>query len=213
MNTNTNHNFQISKGIRSRLAGWDISQKMNNSESPNRRVAKQTSFTSFQSPSTTSQSLSDYFTKSTYGSARIGDPKTQLLHRWQGLAQQMSQTQMAWDVVIALNRNLDQVEDMLSHKAPLDNYQNLRGWDRGLGILHMEDSGVDVGYESETTPPASNAPKELELSHVGNTDDPMCSTALLERVTHAIKQLRDRQKEFRVCKGRYVDVVSFKSLY
>ena len=163
------------------------------------RNANPISFTSFQSPSTISHaSNSDYFTQSTYSSTRINDPKTQLLRRWHSLAQQISQAQISWDAVIALNRNLDRVEDMLSRKAPPDDCLWSPGEsNRGLGIFQIKDSGVDVGYESETTPPASNAPRDVTLSNVGNNNQ-ADGSALLERITNAVKQLRERQQEFKV---------------
>lgn len=119
---------------------------------------------------------------------------------------------MSWDVVIALNRNLDQVEDMISHTVPLDIYQSPLGWSHGLGISRMEDSGVDIGSTNETTPPASNAPKDLEVSPLGNVDS-FGGTALLGRVMNVVQQLRCRQQEFKVCVERSAHKISFQLPY
>lgn len=114
--------------------------------------------------------------------------------------------------MIALNRNLDQVEDMISHTVPLDIYQSPLGWNHGLGISRTEDSGVDIGSADETTPPASNAPKGLEVSHLENVDS-FGGTALLGRVMNVVQQLRHRQQEFNVCMKRYADKISFQLPY
>lgn len=99
---------------------------------------------------------------------------------------------------------------MLSHKAPLDDCLWSPGEsNHGLGIFQMKDSGVDVGFESETTPPASNAPRDVTLLKVGSNNQ-VDNSALLERITNAVKQLRERQQEVKVRVPLSVERIIFR---
>lgn len=156
------------------------------------------SFNSFRSPSTVSNtSHSDYFTQSAHSFIELKDPRHQLLQRWQTLSRQISQAALSGDAVIALNRNLDHVEDILSKQSLLD-----RGWkmskiNQELAISGMKDSAVGVDIGGEATPPASIAPENTRTSN-SDVNDQVGDTALVERVMNAVTQLRRRQQEFKV---------------
>ena len=151
------------------------------------------SLTIFRSPSPTL----DYFAQTISSITRQADPKAQLLERWRNIADYIASTRISWDCVIALNRNLDTVENILRSRAPID-----EGWKAskegfGLGISSMADSQSDVRYMNEITPPATDAPRV-----VGEANDEkqgfQNNEALLGRVTKAVAQLRERHHEFKV---------------
>lgn len=181
---------------------------MNNFKISSGHTTEPLSFTSFQSPSLTSHiSHSDYFNQSAYSSIRINDPKQQLLRRWQTLGQQMINKEMSRDIVIALDRTLDQVEGMLLHKIPLGDHRRRNARSRGLEILQLEDSGIDVDLASETTPPASG---NIGSSR-GGKNNSIDSAILLERLKYAVKQIQDRRQDVRVrmghCAKKYLSFI------
>ena len=124
-----------------------------NTYSPVRtRVPPSDSLTTFRSPSPNS----DYFTQTTTGTNRLRHPRAQLLERWQGIADHIARKRLPWDVVVALNRNLDTAENIISSQAPLDESWKAMLEDSGLRISNMTDSESDVRFLSNTKPPAAN---------------------------------------------------------
>lgn len=162
--------------------------------SPNRaRLPPSDSLTIFRSPSPGS----DYFTQTTPSTTKSSNPRGQLLERWQTIADHVASKRIPWDVVIALNRNLDTAENILSSRAPLDESWKARLEDSGLGISNMEDSVSDFRSVSKTNPPAANAPEDTGEVE-GDRRVPQMDEALLARVTQAVDQLRKRQRESKV---------------
>lgn len=165
-----------------------------NTYSPIRtRLPPSDSLTTFRSPS----SSSDYFTQTTPSTTRLSNPRAQLLERWQGIVDNIASKRISWDVVIALNRNLDMAENILSSPAPLDEGWKARLEDSGLGISNMADSESDVRFVSTTGPPFANAPEDTDGVD-GERDIPQMNEALLARVTQAVAQLRKRHRESKV---------------
>ena len=100
-------------------------------------------------------------------------------------------------LVIALSRNLDEAENLLS-------------WDRREitpsvpprgGISISQDIFLDAQHGDEATSPTStklNAPEAVE--DIGTKKEwAQGPEAVLERGAHLVKELQDRQQEFKVC--------------
>lgn len=153
------------------------------------------SLTIFRSPSPPL----DYFAQTTSSMTRQADPKAQLLERWRNIADYIASTRMSWDSVIALNRNLDTVENILLSRAPIDEDWKASKDGFGLGISSTVD--YQLGVQCETTPPVSDAPGDVDGLNVekrGFRND----EGLLGRVTKAVAQLRERHHEFKVGQTR-----------
>lgn len=165
------------------------------------RLPPSDSLTIFRFPS----SSSDYFTQTTPGTTKLSNPRAQLLERWQSIADHIASKRISWDVVIALNRNLDTAERILSSEAPLDESWKARSEDSGLGISNMVDSELDVQFVSKTMAPAANTPENTDGID-GDQSVPQMDEALLARVTQAVAQLRKRQRESKVSSFRLVRV-------
>lgn len=162
--------------------------------SPNRaRLPSSDSLTIFRSPSPGS----DYFTQTTPSTTKLSNPRGQLLERWQTIADHVASKRIPWDVVIALNRNLDTAENILSSRAPLDESWKARLEDSGLGISSMEEPVSEFRPVSKTNPLAANAPEDTDEVE-GDRSVPRMDEALLARVTQAVVQLRKRQRECKV---------------
>lgn len=166
-----------------------------NVHSPTRtRLPTADSLTIFRSPSPSS----DYFTQTTPSTTKLSDPRAQLLERWQSIADHISSKRISWDVVIALNRNLDTAENILSSRAPLDESWKARLEDSGLGISNVADSESDIQFVSKKEPAVVNAPEDVESADL-EQEEPQRDEALLARVSQAVAQLRKRQHECKVC--------------
>lgn len=175
-----------------------------NTYSPARtRLPPSDSLTTFRSPSPSS----DYFTETTPSTTKLSNPRAQLLERWQSIADRIASQRMSWDVVIALNRNLDTAENILSSRAPLDENWKARLEDSGLGISNMADSESDARFASEKIPVVANAPKDTD-GVGGEPRTPQMDEAFLARVTQAVAQLQKRQRESKVCSLRLARVGS-----
>lgn len=101
--------------------------------------------------------------------------------------------------MIALNRNLDEAEELLDWDAP-EKFQGRELDYGGLGIAgaRMEDQTI---ASKPPTPPRSmmsdaaqgaehNGPDETQAQKMG---------PMLEMITHLVDELRKRQEEFKVC--------------
>ncbi|MCJ1320799.1 hypothetical protein MMC15_006140 [Xylographa vitiligo] len=143
---------------------------------------------------------SDYLTQSTSSTAtksRCQDPHILLLQRWQRLTGELAARRLSRKSVVALNRALDEVEDLLvwdEPQAPRDMSQH----NTGLGIA--DDVFVQkIEIRQAMTPPDStilNAPEGLEqerkeIKRLQQTEP------ALDRVEHLVKELRKRQEDFR----------------
>lgn len=127
------------------------------------------------------------------------------MERWQSIADQIASKRISWDVVIALNRNLDTAENIFSSRAPLDESWKARLEDSGLGISNMADSESDVRFVSKPKHLVANAPEDTEEVD-GERRIPHIDEVLLARVTQAVAQLRKRQHEFKVCRLRFAEI-------
>lgn len=109
--------------------------------------------------------------------------------------------------MIALDRTLDQVEGILLHRIPPDDYRRRNARSRGLEILQLEDSAIDVDLASETTPPASD---NVGSSRNGKNNS-IDSAVLLERLKYAVNQIQDRRQDIRVrmahCAEKYFSFI------
>ncbi len=108
---------------------------------------------------------------------------------------------MSWKTVVALNRKLDEVERVPGWPMLEKETDEAKEYECGLGITNTVDAEQLLEATEEVTPPASDAPEQLRLSLV---DDHRLGrgSALLERVSQAVAQLRQRQQEFKVCESK-----------
>jgi hypothetical protein len=155
---------------------------------------------SFHSTSPTS----DYFTQTTnttITTATLGDPQALLVERWKTLGSNLFTGHMSWKTVVALNRKLDEVEGVPGWPMLERETEEAKEHECGLGITSRVDAEQLLEATKEVTPPASDAPERLSLSVM---DDQRLGhdSALLERVSQAVAQLRQRQQEFKVCKSK-----------
>jgi hypothetical protein len=137
----------------------------------------------------------DSLPQSTYNSTTLSDPQALLLQRWDNLSPHISRLPLSCDVVITLNRSLDQVEVVLRGVA-VDGGGNKAGKADDSGLSGLVKSGAYTGALDETTAMPPNTPehrkgKMSRKVHQGNG-------YLLIRMTQAIELLRYRQQEFKV---------------
>lgn len=148
----------------------------------------------FESPSP----ISDYHSELTANTPKSLDPITLLSQRWHRIASQISNSRLERDTVVALNRNLDEAENILLWSAPaIAQPEN-----KGLGLEIMRDNArrEERHYVAAMTPPASaqpDAPAPVEFgSHKRGEDE--ATGALMGRLSKAVEKLRQRQEEFKV---------------
>ena len=139
---------------------------------------------------------SDYLTQST-DTMRSSSPQTLLSQRWLFISGEISSRQLSRDSVVALNRSLDEVENLLSWNAPGILWHKTAHF--GLGITERSPADSPM-ILPETTPPDSTrayAPDVVERpgSRIKESGD---DQALLQRIASAVEQLRRRQEEFKV---------------
>ncbi len=148
--------------------------------------------------------ISDCFTQTTNTTtttAALGDPQALLVERWKILGSNLFTGHMSWKTVVALNRKLDEVERVPGWPMLEKETDEAKEYECGLGITNTVDAEQLLEATEEVTPPASDAPEQLRLSLV---DDHRLGrgSALLERVSQAVEQLRQRQQEFKVCESK-----------
>lgn len=172
---------------------FNIASRMNFYSPTSLRTPAQTLSHSFQSQSFTF----DYFTQTTNTTATLGDPQAQLLERWKGFGSYLSSGRLSWKTVIAIDRKLDEVQNVLRRSMPEKEGEEGKKNELGLGITRNFEAEQPSEATGEVTPPASEVPESLRLSAV---DDQTTNSdsKLLERVTQAVEQLRRRQQEFKV---------------
>ena len=105
--------------------------------------------------------------------------------------------------VVALNRSLDDAEDILASDAPKRLTHNL-SHKIGLGILEepfvyqaVESIPLTPPYSSEVGAPEEPRPErphDMQVQHI----DPA-----FEKVAHLVKELQKRHKEFKVGRQSY----------
>ena len=140
-------------------------------------------------------SSSDYFTQSTNTTGALGDPQAQLLERWKALGSCIFTERISWKTVVNLNRKLDQVENILEEAVVEKGIVHEVKYEPGLGIWDTLDSRQPLKATGEVTPPVSEQPG----SSIEDNPTSQCDSALIERITRAVEQLRQRQREFKVC--------------
>ena len=122
-----------------------------------------------------------------------------LSQRWQRIASQITRARLGRDTVVALNRNLDEAENILLGTAPKVVQQEKEAF--GLGIMSGSDGKDQMDGVGETTP-ASAKPDALALAEDGSRErlDNEATSALMVRLSKAVDQLRQRQEELKVRK-------------
>jgi len=147
---------------------------------------------------------SDYLTQSTSSTtttSRFKDPQLILLQRWQRITSALAATRLSRKSVVALNRTLDEAEDLLAWdeaQVSRSMSQSTSQQSTGLGIeedlfRQKEDIGQAI------TPPDSTiliAPEALE-SKRKEIRGTQYAEPVLERVEYLVKELRKRQEDFR----------------
>lgn len=121
-----------------------------------------------------------------------------LSQRWQCVASQITRARLQRDTVVALNRNLDEAENILLWRAPKVVQQKKEAF--GLGIMIDSDGKDQMDGVGEATPPASAEPDAPAFAEDGSRKrlDDEATSALMGRLSKAVDQLRQRQEEFRV---------------
>lgn len=110
---------------------------------------------------------------------------------------------MSWDAVIALNRQLDIVENLLQSLEPLDEFWRIQEDYTGLGILNnrVRYFEPDVSMVGGNLPSlCEDAPQEMTRSmakHTISLDD----GAIAKQLSIAVSQLQRRQYESKVRGG------------
>lgn len=150
----------------------------------------------FESPSPTS----DYCSELTTSTTKFFDPITLLSQRWHHIASQIASARLERDTVVALNRNLDEAENILTWRAREIIQPNNASF--GLGIARDSDGGGEEETHSlaQITPPASATPDAPAHGGVGSLrqGEDEGNAALMGRLTKAVEKLRRRQEEFKV---------------
>ena len=144
-----------------------------------------TRFRSFQSPT------SDYLTVSSIVTGVSKDPKAQLYQRWQDLSNRIFDKRLSRYSVIALNRNLDEIENLLAVDAP--ELAPADSQHAGLGIFKPRVDGT-IEQDDEISRPAGWMLDTTSRQAQGHED----AAPLLERITNVVEELRHRQEEFKV---------------
>ena len=126
----------------------------------------------------------------------MGDPQTQLLHRWKKLSEQISRARLSCDAVIILNRSLDVAEKMVFHGVTIDEDWKKVETAEGSEVLRTNGSGINVGIVGEPVASLADA-LECEAERMGRRD-PEGYENVLDRVTKAVDLLRNRQQALKV---------------
>lgn len=110
---------------------------------------------------------------------------------------------MSWDAVIALNRQLDIVENLLQSLEPLDEFWRMQEYYTGLDILNnrVEYFETDISLVCGNLPSLrDNAPQELTRSMAKRTMS-LDDGAIAKHLSNAVSQLQRRQYESKVRGG------------
>ncbi|KAL9122764.1 MAG: hypothetical protein Q9187_000681 [Circinaria calcarea] len=160
------------------------------------RFSAQKIFHSSQSFSSTS----DYHTQSTQSippTVQIDDPQALLLRRWQDVLSSMATRRLSAACVSDLSRQLENAENLLAQNAQ----EHLTPPQRrpGVGILDSDSDTASVVPSDATSPSSAkvDAPEVAKADKYG-VQISQAAHELLDRVTHAAKQLRQRQQDFKV---------------
>lgn len=110
---------------------------------------------------------------------------------------------MSWNAVIALNRQLDIVENLLQSLEPLDEFWRRQEDYTGLGILnnrvrYFEPTVSMVGGNLQSL--RDDAPQEMTGS-VAKRPISLDDGTIAKRLSNAVSKLQRRQYEFKV-RGR-----------
>ena len=160
------------------------------------RFSAQKIFHSFQSFSSTS----DYHTQSTQSMAngiQASDPQALLLRRWQAVLSRMTTRRLSSACLTDLSRQLENAENLLAQDTQEHEMRPQQG---GHNDISNSVSGTASVVLSDTTSPRSekmDAPGVVKVDEEG-VQAPEAAHQLLERVTHAAEQLRQRQQDFKV---------------
>ena len=165
------------------------------------RFSAQKLFHSFQSFSSTS----DYHTQSTQSTVpapQASDPQALLLRRWQDVLGSMATRQLSSACVTDLNQQLENAENLLARSAQ---EQIMHPEQDGCGCISDSASDTASVVPSDAMPSDAVSPRcrKTYAPEVIKADEeggkmPEAAHQLLERVTHAAKQLRQRQQDFKV---------------
>lgn len=137
-------------------------------------------------------------------SKRLLDPSEQLVKRWQRIGSEIaSSRRMSWNAVIALNRQLDIVENLLQSLEPLDEFWRRQEDYTGLGILnnrvrYFEPTVSMVGGNLPSL--RDDAPQEMTGS-VAKRPISLDDGTIAKRLSNAVSKLQRRQYEFKVRGG------------
>lgn len=109
---------------------------------------------------------------------------------------------MSWDAVIALNRQLDIVENLLHSLEPLDEFWRIQDY-TGLDIVNnrVEHFELDVSLAGGAlTSLRDDAPQEMTRSVAKRTIS-LDDEAIAKHLSNAVSQLQRRQYESKVRGG------------
>lgn len=110
---------------------------------------------------------------------------------------------MSWDAVIALNRQLDIVENLLHSPEPLDAFWRIQEDYTGLDIVNdrVKHFEMDVSLASGTLPSlCDDAPREMTRSVAKRTIS-LDDGPIAKHLSNAVSQLQRRQYESKVRGG------------
>lgn len=110
---------------------------------------------------------------------------------------------MSWDAVIALNRELDIVENLLHSLEPLDDFWRIQEDYTGLDIVNnrVKNLELDVSLAGGTFPSLrDDAPQEMTRSVAKRTIS-LDDGAIAKHLSNAVSQLQRRQYESKVRGG------------
>lgn len=133
---------------------------------------------------------------SVYTSTTISDPQTQLLRRWERLSKQISRARLSCDAVITLNRSLDLAEEIVLHRAAMDENWKRVETAEGSETPMLVSSGMNAGTIGEPMASLPNAP-ECRAERLRKWDTKEYEH-VLDGVKKVRKQFRKRQQECQV---------------
>lgn len=110
---------------------------------------------------------------------------------------------MSWDAVIALNRQLDIVENLLHSLEPMDEFWRIQEDYTGLNIVNnqVEHWEMEVSLAGGTLPSLCNdAPREMTRS-VAKRNISLDDGVIAKRLSNAVSQLQRRHYESKVRGG------------
>ena len=140
---------------------------------------------------------SDYLTQSITSSTWSTDPQAVLLQRWRDMADELATMRLSRSSVVALNRHLDEAESLLARDASAT--RRYKEETVGLGISKDIPSGSPMSLNADSPPRSEKIDAPEAANFICSTEQVSQSAKdLLERVTRAASQLRQRQKDYKV---------------